>query len=130
MSRKDFMRSFNIIALGAMSGTATITSAASSIQTLDDVGVQLSWTGSPVGNFQIQISADYDPVTKTAGVWTPMLFNYWNGATFIPSVNLPTSEDSPYYIDMAWLSAPWIRVSYTNTSGSGVLTAYLCAKAV
>lgn len=113
-----------------MSGTSTVTSLTTSIQFLDDIGLEWVWSGSPVGNFQVLISADYDPNENIAGNWVPLLFTYWNGASFVTSYNLPTSLGSPYYIDLALLSAPYIQVTYTNTSGSGTLNGFLTAKAL
>lgn len=101
-----------------------------SIQFLDNIGYQLEWTGSPVGNFQVLISADYDPNQDIAGQWIPLLFTYYNGSAFITSYDIPTSMGSPYYIDLSFLSAPYLQVTYTNTSGSGTLNGFLTAKAL
>jgi hypothetical protein len=114
-----------------MSGTSTITSTPpSNIQFLDDIGIQLNWSGSPVGNFQIQVSADYDPNEGIAGAWIPILFTYWNGASFITDINVPTTMGSPYYFDLTLLSAPYLQVVYTNTSGMGTLNGFITAKAL
>lgn len=134
MSKKNNLLRFHSISAGAMSGTSVLTSPVTSLQYLDDVGVQFTWTGSPVGNFRIQISADYAQDTNgnvtNAGTWVPLLFSYWNGSAFITSYDVPTSLGSPIYLDMALLSAPWVRLQYTNASSSGVLNAWITAKAL
>jgi hypothetical protein len=113
-----------------MSGTSTITSLITSIQFLDDIGLELVWSGNPVGNFQVLVSADYDPNENITGNWVPILFTYWTGSAFVTDYNIPTDMGSPYYIDMSLLSAPFIKVTYTNTTGSGTLNGFLTAKAI
>jgi hypothetical protein len=106
------------------------TSLITSIQFLDNIGLEWIWSGSPVGNFQVQVSADYDPNESIAGNWIPILFTYYNGSAFVTSYDIPTTMLSPYYLDLSPLSAPWIKVVYTNTSGSGTLNGFLTAKAL
>lgn len=130
MSRHDQIRKFQNFTNTLMSGTNVITSLQSSVEFVDNVGLELVWTGTPVGNFQVQVSADYAPNEKIAGNWVPLLFTYWNGTVFVTSYNIPTALLSPYYIDITLTSAPWVRVQYTNISGTGTLNSYLTAKAV
>ncbi len=131
---KNQLLSFQSIAAGAMTGTSTLTSAVTDIRFLDDVGYQFVWTGFPVGSFSIQVSADYlqdiNGNVQNAGNWVSLIMTYWNGAAFITTSSIPTSVGSPIYIDLALLSAPWIRAQYTNTSGTGVLTATITAKEI
>lgn len=134
MSRRNFLNTYPIITAGAMTSTSTITSKVSNIEFLDDIGVQFDWTGSPTGTFAIQVSANYaadmNGNVTNAGTWIPLTFTYWNGTINVTATSLPTSVGTPIYADLALLSAPWIRVQYTNASGSGTLTALIVAKAV
>lgn len=135
MSRKNNLRQFNSISAGAMTGTSVLTSAVTDIQWLDDIGYQFTFTGSPVGTFQIQVSADYyqdnvGTAVENPGNWVPLILTYWNGTAFVTGSTIPTSVGSPIYIDLALLSAPWIRAVYTNASSTGVLTATITGKAV
>lgn len=127
MSRKSNLKRYKMVTAGDMS-TASITSPVTNIEWLDNIGVQLNWTGSPVGNFQVQVSMDYDQDINgnviNAGNWVAILLQPAN------SVNAPTSLGSPIYIDLNQLSAPWIRVVYARTSGSGSLNAFITAKVV
>lgn len=117
-----------------MAAGNTLTSLVTNIQYLDDVGLQLNFSGSPVGTFAVQVSADYSQdlngnVTAT-GNWTPLVFSYWNGSSFVTGTTIPTSAGSPIYLDLALLSAPWIRVVYTNSSSTGTLNAFITGKPV
>lgn len=129
--RKNNILKFPIINAGNMA-SASLTSSVTSIQYLDDIGLQFTWTASPVGTFAIQVSADYSQDTNgnvtAAGNWTPLTLSYWNGTTLVTGTTLPTSVGSPIYVDLTLLSAPWIRVVYTKTSGTGSLTALITAK--
>lgn len=131
--RKSNLLNYQTISSGDMSA-ASLTSSVTNIQFLDDIGVQFNFSGSPVGSFAVQVSADYAQDTfgnvTNPGNWAPLTFSYFNGATTITATSIPTSAGSPIYIDMALLSAPWIRAVYTKVSGTGTLDAYITAKVV
>lgn len=120
--RKNNLRLFRNIAAGDMS-QATITSSVTNIQFLDNIGIQLTFTGAPVGTFEVQVSADYaqddNGNVTNAGNWTSI--------TLSPSP-AAAGSGSTIYIDMNQLSAPWIRVKYTKTSGTGTLNGYITGK--
>ena len=102
---------------GAM--TANFNSAPIAISKYNTVSIQASWTGTPTGTLQLQISND--PTLFPAGgpqVWT----NY--SGTSAPVSGTPDS--------FVWnLNCPalWVRVAYTFTSGTGQLTVYTHGKA-
>jgi hypothetical protein len=132
--RKNTLLSYQTISAGAMTGTSTLTSAVTNTQFLDNIGYQFVWSGSPAGTIALQVSADYAQdlngnVTNT-GNWAPLTFTYWNGSAFVTATSIPTSAGSPVYLDLALLSAPWIRAVYTNASGTGTLTATITAKEI
>lgn len=131
--KKNVLLKFNNIVNGDMS-QASLTSTVTNITYLDDIGLQFNWTGSPVGTFQVQVSADhaqdFNNNVTVAGNWIPLTFTYYNGTAFVTSTTLSTSLGSPYYLDLALLSAPWIRVVYTMASGSGTLNSFICGKEV
>lgn len=133
MSRKNNPVQFPNIVNGDMSH-ASIISSVTSIRFLDNVGIQLNFSGSPVGEFAVQVSADhmqddFGNVT-VPGNWVPLIFTYWNGTLFVTGNNIPTTVGSPIYLDLNQLSAPWIRVVYTKTSGSGTLNGVIVMKSV
>lgn len=122
--RKLTLKQFQTITSGDMS-QASLTSRVTNIQRLDNIGIQLNFTGAPVGTFAVQVSADYNQDTEgnvtNAGHWVPISLS--------PSPAASGSAAS-IYIDLAELSAPWIRVVYTKTSGTGVLNSYITGKMI
>ena len=123
--RKSNLKRFKTITSGDMSGN--LTSTVTAIEFMDNIGYQLNFTGSPVGNFQVQVSMDYDQDNNgnviNDGNWVAVTLS--SG-----SVNAATSLGSPIFIDLNQLSAPWIRVVYNHTSGSGTLNAFICGKMI
>jgi hypothetical protein len=123
MSRgKDVLKPYKIITAGNMSASS-ITSLATNIQYLDNICLEMVFTGSPTGTFSVQGSVDYQQdangnVTNT-GNWVPI--------TLSPAPVASGSAGS-ILIDMNQLSFPYIRVVYTRTSGSGSLTVNIGGK--
>jgi len=109
---------------------ATLTSAVTAIEFLDNIGYQINFTGSPVGTFSVQISADYDQDQNgnviNAGQWITVPVQQ-NGTSY---TLIPTSLGSPMFLDLNQLSAPFIRLIYTKTSGTGTVNAFVCGKMV
>lgn len=125
--RKSNLKKFPTVVNGDMS--ANVTSPVTAIEFMDNIGIQINFSGSPVGNFQVQVSMDYNQDVNgnviDAGNWIAVPF-----PAPVSSINLPTSVGSPIYIDLNQLSAPWIRLTYTATSGSGTLNSFICGKMV
>lgn len=130
--RKNNLRKFPIFTNGAMASTNVLTSPVTCIQWLDNIGVQLQWSASPVGTFQVQVSADYaqDEVgnVTNAGTWVSILLNYLVAGAMTTAITVPTSVGSPIYLDLNQLSAPWIRTVYTNASSTGTLQGFITGK--
>lgn len=131
--RKSNIKQFQNITNGDMS-QASVISSVTDIQFLDNIGIQLNWTGAPVGNFAIQVSADHNQDMNgnvvVAGNWSPILVTYWTGSASATGVSIPTTVGSPIYVDLNQLSSPYIRVVYTRTSGTGTLNSFITAKEV
>lgn len=131
--RKSNLKKFQNIIAGDMSASS-ITSTVSNIEQLDNIGLQLSWTDAPVGSFQIQVSIDHaqdiNGNVTVPGSWTPLVVSYLSGGTLSQATSISTSVGSPIYVDLTQLSAPWIRVVYTRTSGTGTLSGFITAKMV
>lgn len=124
MAQKGSLYRFQNIVNGDMSLTS-ITSKITNLQFLDNVGLQLVFTGSPTGTFDVEVSASYEQDSLgnviNAGTWTPI--------TLSP-VPEATGSAGNIYIDINQTSSPWIRVVYTKGSGSGTLNSFITAKAV
>lgn len=104
-----------------MSGN--ITGPVTSTQFLDNIGFQFNFTGSPTGTFQVQVSADHSQDLEgnvtVAGNWTSIPFTPGPAAT---------GSGETIYIDVNQISAPYMRITYTFTSGTGTLNAFITAK--
>lgn len=118
MSRKNNLLSFRSIVDGDMS-LSSLTSTVTDIQFLDNIAIQSNFTGSPVGVIAIQVSADYA---------RDFMGNVTNSGNWATVASASTSGGSPIYFDLNQLAAPYIRVVYTKTSGSGTLNCILSAK--
>lgn len=100
---------------GTMTGTTAITAVATNIANLDNIGFQISWTGTPNGTFQVQCSIDGT--------------NFYP-LTFDPALTAPAGAAGSFLINLTLLPFPWIRLVYTNASGTGALTAWISGKDV
>jgi hypothetical protein len=77
------------------------------------MGIQLVWTGTPTGTFDIQVSLDHRQ-DAYGNVTNP---GTWSSLTISPSPSSPAGSASNTYIDINQLSAPYVRVVYTKGSG-------------
>lgn len=110
-----------IITNGTMTGTATVLgpSAAVSvygfgIQNLDNVGIRLAWTGTPIGTFSVECSVNAVD---------------WDALTFNPALTQPAGgSGSSYLINLNQVPYPYVRLKYVNTSGTGTLNAWISGK--
>lgn len=116
------LQKYQILTAVSVSGTNTYTSSVTHILNLDDIGIQLNATGTPNGTFSIQVSIDY--VQDAEG-------NVLNAGNWVPITGVSpalTGAAAQIYVDLNELSAPWIRVQYTNSSSSGVINGFICGK--
>lgn len=111
-SSRKFLAPYSVITNGSMAGN--LTSAVTDIRYLDDVCYQIVWTGTPTGTFQVQGSLDQ--VT-------------WNTLSLTPAP-AATGSAGNYLVDLEGLSFPYIRTTYTFTSGTGTLNILVGGKAV
>lgn len=98
-----------------MTGTNTITTTATNIQNLDCVGYSVSWTGTPTGTISVLAS-----VTGKAGTYYPLTFN--------PILAQPAGAAGGYLIALREIPYGFTQISYTNASGSGVLSVDIIGK--
>lgn len=102
-----------------------ITSDPQEIILQDNIGIQLHWTGAPVGTFDIQISGnhkeDQNGNVLVAGDWVTLALS--------PAIVAAGSADDAY-IDLNQMSAMYMRVVFNRTSGTGTLDAYVVGKAI
>jgi hypothetical protein len=101
-----------ISASGAMTGTSTITGEAYDVGSLEGFAFQPVWTGTPTGTFTILASLD--------GV------NFDSIGASIPQN--PAGSAGNTYIPIYASCAKYLKLSYTNASGTGTLTCTVFGK--
>ncbi len=104
---------FKLLNAAAISGTATVTSAIQNFNNLDNLFIQIRFTGTPTGTFSVEGSAD------------GIIFDTF---VFTPALTQPSGGALAYGINMNQIPAGWFRVVYTNSSGSGTLSVIYFAK--
>jgi hypothetical protein len=114
---------FQTITSGDASGN--LTSAVTQIQHLDDITVQVNVTGTPTGVLQVQYSLDFtedfmNNVTNP-GTWVNDIY-----AVQTVTAGNPTST----IFDLTLKGAPYVRLTWTSTSGTGTINAFISGKAV
>lgn len=119
----NLLNPFHFIVNQSMASTST--SGIVEIKEQDNIGIQLNWTGAPVGTFDVQISIDHaqdaNGNVTVAGNWISLPLS--------PGISASGSPDSAY-IDLNQQSASYVRVVYNRTSGSGTVNGFITAKGV
>lgn len=119
----NLLNPVHIIIAGDMSGN--LTSPAVEVKLQDNIGIQMNWTGAPVGTFSFQISMDHKEDIEgnivTAGNWITLPVQPAIVATGTPDVA---------YVDLNQQSAMYMRVVYSYISGSGTLNVFVDAKGI
>lgn len=83
------------------------------IANLDDISLQVSWTGTAFGLIEVLCSND--------GI------NY-DALSFDPPIPQPTGTNAKYLIALIQVPSIFLKVQYTNSSGVGVLDVTIAAK--
>ena len=119
MAVKNVLERYKSVDAGDAS--AQIISPPTSIKFLDNVLFELLFSGAPAGSFYIEVSNDYNPNTNDPGVWIPLDFQASDVLVSGPIDIMAEINQSP---------APYIRVRWEPTSGTGALTIWISAKQV
>lgn len=106
-----------------VSMASTINSNALSMKFQDNAYFQAIWSGTPTGTFNIQISNDHQQ--DDAG--NVQLAGTWETITLNTPITAAGSANSAGIV-VNGIAAPWIRLNYTASSGTGTLNAYFSAK--
>jgi hypothetical protein len=111
-----------------MTGTASIVSTAIELFPYDSgrFCFEMSWTGTPTGTFQMEASHQYDPINNPNAVFVP----FPNGTNFVnPAFTNPSGGPGSYIGNCPSSCTPkWIRLRYTNSAGTGQLSAWFTAR--
>lgn len=123
MAKKSNLSRYQLLANA--DGSGDLTGAVTSIQFLDNVGYQINMLDSDMtGVFDVQVSADYQQ-DELGNVQNP---GNWISLPLSPTATITGGDITNIYIDITQISAPYIRLIYTSTSGSGTVAAFITAK--
>lgn len=115
MARKNVLSNWLMFgSSGADLSLASVTSSQTSGLYMDNIGIVVTWTGSPVGVLAIQHSNDG---------------NTWLDLDFGTPINIDGSA-TDHYISINQFPGDFIRAVYTKTSGTGTLAASLTMKQI
>lgn len=121
----------NVIILfngASMTGTVTLNSNPIRIDQIYGFAVQAEWTGTPTGAFKLQASCDSPPNGSQVSNGGPDTVTNW---TDIANSSYSISGSAGNYMwNFTGSFYNYVRLVYTNTSGSGSLKANLCLKGV
>lgn len=94
---------------GAMASTNTIYSQIVDISRMDNIGLEVTWSGTPNGDFSVNVS--------NSGI------NFY-ALTFDPVLAQPTGSAGGYAVNLNQFPFKYIMLKYVNSTGTGVLTVY------
>lgn len=124
-----------VIVAGVMTGTNVIGPVVLDIDEADILTFDISYTGTPTGTFKFEVSNSVLP-NRTNLSGTPVRAGSWKDLTsrLVPALTNPAGAAGNQFVgfplgDVA-MGATYLRVSYTNASGVGVLDVYMTGKAL
>ena len=117
----------NVPFVNAVSMATSITSPVTFLKGLSSFGYDLTWTGTPVGTFSVQVSNTYSQsptgAVINAGSWTTL-----PSAAFEGTYPIPSGSASNGYLDIVGTSAAFARLVYTASSSTGSLTVVIAGR--
>jgi hypothetical protein len=94
---------------GVMTSTNVIYSQIFELSRMDNIGLEIAWSGTPTGTLLVYVS--------NSGInWPSLVFN--------PAYAQPSGSAGVEGLNINQYPFKWMMLQYTNASGSGVLTAY------
>jgi hypothetical protein len=109
---------------GASMG-ADYTTGGMNTEGLDNVGLQVVYTGTPTGSWSFEVSNDAAQLpdgTVSGGTWIAL--------TLASAPPNPSGSGSSFVVDFNQLPYRFLRVKYTRSSGTGSLTIHAHGKAL
>lgn len=114
---KKILEPFHVMAATKLpvtvTGTNTYLSLPIGIKNLDNVGLQLIWTGTVTGTFTVLHSPDgvlYDSITVS------------------PAITQPAGSAGHWSVVLQFDPYQWVKVQYVNASGTGTVDVIVTAK--
>ena len=123
MARKDTLKSYVLLNAQSTASDFNTYTNPTNIDYLDNVGIQVVWTGTSVGTLEVYGSND------TANVQQGTYPTNWSKFEFGAVINVDTTN-SDLLIHMNQVPYSWIALKYIATSGTGTITAKLTVKMV
>ena len=108
--------------------SADITSDAISCAYLDNLSIQLDWSGTPDGSFKVQASNDHEEVNQ-GGVAVVTIPGSWVDIPLSTTITATGSADDAQ-IALNQIPGPYVRVVYTASSGTGSLNCFVSGKGI
>lgn len=121
---KNYLSPFQAMQTSQDMSQATLTSNVIDIRYLDDIAIQLIFTGTPTGTFAVQGSLNYSSTPLA-----PAVSGTWTSLVLSPSPVASGAADN-ILINLVQLAFPYIRIVYTKTGGTGTLSAYVSGKSI
>jgi len=123
VGRKNIVRSYKM--LDAVTISTTQSSTATNVLNLDNASIQLIWSGggSPVGTITVE-GTNIDPALPSFDSTTDYVTLSLSGTVSI------SGNSGNHSIVFEQLPFHSIRLTYTSTSGTATMSAYLSSKTV
>lgn len=96
---------------GVMTGTNTIYTNIIEVSRMDNQGLEVVWTGTPVGTISV--------LGNNSGIAAN-----WFALTFNPALTQPSGSAAPTGINLNQFPWKYVMLSYVNSSGSGTISVY------
>lgn len=122
MSSRPYLKPFQVITNGSMA--TSLTSTVTSIGQISQIGYTISWTGAPVGSFDIQVCNNAQ--FNSSGAYISGSGS-WVSLPLTPAISAAGTADSGY-ADVIPTSAAFMRLAFTRVSGTGTLNAFVSGK--
>ena len=98
---------------GTMTGTSTIFSNVQTITQQHNIGLEVTYSGTPTGTISVLVS-------ESGNNFYPL--------TFSPALTQPAGSASGFVIELNQLPFRYYAVKYVNSAGTGVLTIWVGQK--
>lgn len=123
-SSKPSLKNIQVITAGSMTGTSTLTGTTIDCIGMSWCGIHLSWSGTPNGTFVVQIPATFN-ADKSPATWATLPVANTSGASLTAA-----GSAGSHQIAISDIPFSHIRVSYTNSSSTGTLDAWMTLKGI
>jgi hypothetical protein len=121
MSGKKVLLPYKLV--NAVSMGTSITSDPTNVQYIDNIGLQITATGTPTGTLEVQGTASAEDPRDGSST-------QWDALTFDPALPAFTGAPASILININQFPFSRLRVVYTRTSGTGSLDVTVVGKAV